>query len=182
MLSCSCGSALPLHLAAYIHPCAPALHVRHCLHPYPLYSWPPLQLSASAQRTANRGGKLSCDVVSVHVLQIATRKWHHSPSAVPSGTGGRPWQQPLLTTGKTASTEIIGDVWWLGQLLCRYTCLQYIEGICFVSASTAGWRGLHSSTQASGGSRACAGQEERAGLWEWRSAQWWLSVFSQITC
>lgn len=63
VLSCSSGSPLPLHLAAYVHPRAPALHVGYRLHPHPLYSRPPLQLSASAQRAAHRRGEFELTVV-----------------------------------------------------------------------------------------------------------------------
>ncbi len=112
VLSCSGGSTLPLHLAAYVHPCAPTLHAGYCLHPYPLYSWPTLQLSASTQGAAHRGGKMSfcclwctdCGALdSFPSLNNNSRKWHHSPSALPSGPGCRPRQQPLSTTGRNHS-------------------------------------------------------------------------------
>lgn len=57
VLSCSSGSTLSLHLAAYIHPGAPTVHVGYSLHPDSLYSWPPFQLSTSTQRAANRRSK-----------------------------------------------------------------------------------------------------------------------------
>lgn len=68
VLPCSRGSSLPLHLATYIHPCAPTLHVGYRLHPDTLHSRPPLQLSASTQGAAHRRGKnifiVVCDILS----------------------------------------------------------------------------------------------------------------------
>lgn len=98
VLSCSGGSALPLHLAAHIYPGAPTLHVRYRLHPNPLYSGPAFQLSASTQRAAHRRGKVSFP--RTNSFQKSNRKLHHCPAAVPSGAGGRPWQQPLPATGR----------------------------------------------------------------------------------
>lgn len=57
VLSRSSGSTLSLHLAAYIHPSAPTVHVGYSLHPDSLYSWPPFQLSTSTQRAAHRRSK-----------------------------------------------------------------------------------------------------------------------------
>lgn len=74
VLSCSSGSTLPLHLAAYVHSCAPTIHAGYSLHSNPLYSRPPLQLSASTQRAAHRGGTTRvffvCDIRIVVSLTL----------------------------------------------------------------------------------------------------------------
>lgn len=109
VLPCRGGSALPLHLAAYVHPCAPPLHARYRLHPHPLYSRPPLQFPASAQRSAHRRGELT-----PHGLWASLRSPQEMTSFSPSlplpvGPGGRPRQQPPATTGRisTALTRVM---------------------------------------------------------------------------
>lgn len=42
-------------------------------------------------------------------LNNKSRKWHHAPSALPSGPGGRPLQQPLPTTGRNHRNK--GKLW-----------------------------------------------------------------------
>ena len=51
------GGPVPLHLAAHLHPRAPALHAGHRVHPYPLHRGASVQLTAQAQGPAHRGGE-----------------------------------------------------------------------------------------------------------------------------
>lgn len=189
MLSRSRGSTLPLHLAAYVHPRAPALHVGYCLHPYTLYSGPPLKLPASTQRAAHRRGETSllCTRDPSLTLNNSSRKLHHSPLPFPQVLvvdlcNSRFLRQVETTAKNLSATHVVTppDVLWI-QCVYSLQCVDSIY-IC-VLPFTAGWWGLHSSPQAAGGSWARAGQEEGAGLWERRSAQWWLStVITALWC
>lgn len=179
VLSCSSGSTLPLHLAAYIYPCAPALHVRYCLHSYPLHSGPPLQLSAPTQRAAHRRGKIQfLKHQSVSPGNVITPPLLF-PQVLVVDLGNSRFLRQVQTTPSFSMSNPVTPllVLWLCQMLRKCNSLQRAECVYLcVSSATAGWWGLHSSTQAAGGSRTCAWQEERAGLWERRSTQWWLSM------
>ncbi|MEQ2179300.1 hypothetical protein GOODEAATRI_023312, partial [Goodea atripinnis] len=49
VLPCSCCAALPLRLAAHLHPSAALSHARYRLHPDPFHCRPPVQLFNPAQ-------------------------------------------------------------------------------------------------------------------------------------
>lgn len=101
------------------------------------------------------------------------------PLLVPSGPGGRPRQQPLPTTGRNLNKSIYRMCSDSARCYANTNLCSMLTVFTSVSlSSTAGWWGLHSSTQVAGGSWACAGQEERAGLRERRPAQWWLSTLT----
>ncbi len=57
MLSCHGGSAVPVHLAAHVHPGSATVHDRHRLYANPLHSRAAVQLSVPSQRAAARGGE-----------------------------------------------------------------------------------------------------------------------------
>lgn len=157
------GPALPLHLAAYIHPRAAALHVRHRLHPDPLHRGPPLQLPASTQRAAHRRGQIRLwSRLWCLSLIDSSRKWHLSlPCCLFStGLGRGPRQQSLSAAGNERAQQIL-----LHVVILKGRAVFWLLWHLCLSPFTAGWWGLHSATQAAGGSGACAGQEERAGLW-----------------
>lgn len=66
---CSCGGgfALPLLLAAHLHPCAPHLHGGHRLLPDSFLSGYFIQLAAKAQGTACGGGE-----DKIHLIALVT--------------------------------------------------------------------------------------------------------------
>lgn len=103
VLPCRGGSALPLHLAAYVHPRAPPLHARYRVHPHPLYSRPPLQFPAPTQRAAHRRGEITSRGLWAS-LRSPQEMMSFSPSLpLPVGPGGWPRQQPPTTTGRIST-------------------------------------------------------------------------------
>lgn len=117
----------------------PIEEVWHFLHPRPLWF-------CHSPKPSRRSHKLT----TFTLLLVST------------GASCWPGQQPFLATGNSWTQQI--------QLYC---CNRFVGKkrvlIVFLcgpgSLCTAGWWGLHPATQATGGTRACAGQEERAGLW-----------------
>lgn len=77
-----------------------------------------------------------------------------------TGLGRGPRQQSLSAAGNEHAQQIL-----LRVVILKGRAVFWLLWHLCLSPFTAGWRGLHSATQAAGSSGACAGQEERAGLW-----------------
>lgn len=57
MLPCHSGFAVPVHLAAHLHPSPATFHDGHRLYANPLHCWAAVELSGPSQRAPARGGE-----------------------------------------------------------------------------------------------------------------------------
>lgn len=57
VLPCCRGTALPLRMAAHVHPRSATSNAGHCLHPDAIHRWSAVQFSVPAHWAATGGGK-----------------------------------------------------------------------------------------------------------------------------